>query len=231
MSRFLAEQQSAVALSLTTCAFCLSTVAQAGVLVVDSFTTAQTDWFTTGSGHLGERWKWNESYGNDPIVRNTLDILGDGRANIDLAASSPTNSGQFRYVVWRLTYQNFAPISVDGGAQITLRGNGTAAAFGTDTPVSNPSRFQISAFVDGGFQLNGGVAVSSQSGTLGNITFDLSGVSSLSFLRLEFSVLADGGDASLQYELDEITISPIPGPATAPLLALAGLTARGRRRK
>jgi hypothetical protein len=198
---------------------------------VDSFTTAQTDWLTTGSGHLGERWKYHDSYGNDPIVRNTLDILGDGRANIDLAASSPTNSGQFRYIVWRLTYQNFAPINVNGGAQITLRGHGNAAAFGTNTPVSYPSRVQINALVDGGFQLNGGVAVSNQSGNLGDITFDLSGVSSFSFLRLEFSVLADGGDASLQYELDEITISPIPAPAAAPLLALAGLTTRGRRRK
>jgi hypothetical protein len=205
--------------------------AEAGVLLVDSFETAQTSWFTSGPGIIGDRWKYEDGHGMDTVLSNSFSITGDGLASIDLAATSLPTSGTFRHIDWVLNYQNFpAPINIDGSARITISGHGYGSAFGTETPISYPSWVRVQAIADG-FFLNGGQWMTSAASEIGNIYFDISGIASISTLRFSFSVLADGGSASFQYDIDQITISSIPAPAAAPLLALAGLTARGRRRK
>jgi hypothetical protein len=76
----------------------------------------------------------------------------------------------------------------------------------------------------------------SESSALGNIDFDTSSLVGTADLAnvsgIDLTVRSDCGINayfSLEYRMNQLLV--LPCPSTAPLLALAGLTARGRRRR
>jgi MYXO-CTERM domain-containing protein len=175
---------------------------------------------------------FHNSVGGGETTTNRLSIVGEGVAQLDVAAtSSPASAdtGDWKAILWHLTYQAFpTPIENWQGGTLTIRGSGFASAFGS----AEYGASLIRIAVDFGGVWTQGLSMSSEAKALGDIIINLpAAVSAVDYIGLVFQVQAFGGDAALQYDIDQIVIAPIPAPAAAPLLALAGLTARGRRRK
>ena len=212
-----------LAAALAVASFAIATCPTASAFVVDSFDTPEQ--------HLGTRRTNLDSVGSGTVITNSLIIAGDGTARIDLAATSSPTSNTFRYLSAHIFYDLYpSPINIAEEARLTLRGSGFGSAFGSsEIPSAGSSMVAIWADIGGGWVK--GQSLVSASSAIGDISFDIAGGTSINNLHFIFTIDSRGGDASLHYDLDEISISPVPAPSAAPLLALAALSARGRRRK
>jgi hypothetical protein len=147
--------------------------------------------------------------------------------------------------VFRLTYGTAAAVDLSALTSINLSGAVTDAYRISGNPGSFAVRVKLMTTT--GWK-QWGKSYLSIGGALGNLSFaptdapytpyTLSGTLNLAEvtgIEVEFELWHTPTSGSYSprfgYRLDEISLSTIPAPPVAPLLALAGLTARGRRRK
>jgi hypothetical protein len=214
----------------------ISPLALAEIVTVDDFRThAEGDERSSGHGILGERrvpyadalpWQpWGiGAFGNSLTI-------GDGVASIHHwidAAPAKWNPYGHNYpgggfIHQEVQYNNFgtmrltnSTLNIYGQSSVSTSGSGIVRCW------------MLIEGMGGATYLNLGASTQGWQFGLGDASH-LSAVTSIKLVAENYA--EDGGSAHLSLSLTGIEISLVPAPATAPLLALAGLTARGRRRK
>lgn len=170
--------------------------------------------------------------------------IANGSLNLSGACRS-FNSNQSTNNLFRMTYRTSAPADLSDLTSINLSGAVTNAY----RISGNPGDFAVRVKLITTTGSKQWVDAYSRIGTaLGNMSFSLTdapyhpyslsgslNLAAVTAIEVEFEMgqVFTSGVYSPQfaYRLDEISLTTIPAPSAAPLLALAGLTARGRRRK
>jgi hypothetical protein len=223
-------------------AICSSREAQASVVTsVDSFETVMssppaTDWGVfaigtpqTGTDILGTRQVSTIAYWQaTPIHEISIVGSGDGEAVITTRGDGH-GSGARVQLRGTISYRNFGVLNLSApGQTIRMAGSGVYGHLGAATVISVTISSTTGSSV--------AEVLLSESSALGNIDFDTSSLVGTADLAnvsgIDLTVRSDCGINayfSLEYRMNQLLV--LPCPSTAPLLALAGLTARGRRRR
>jgi len=193
----------------------------------------------SGAGVLGTRTLSSRVWGNglpySPLATLTTNSPTTARLQTSAGVSGWNNVG---YTRLDIGYGNFGTLDLRSPqmTELLIRGNGTfsnwrggssVSVFMTD---STGSQVGYSHFLHDG---NAGANVSLTDIRIPLAGFDIGAdfnLAAVTSVTIRFNAYISGdGWASSDYEIDSLSI--IPAPAAAPLLALAGLTARSRRRR
>jgi hypothetical protein len=189
----------------------------------------------TGTGILGTRTLTSRVWGNAlPYYANA--VLTSNSASTALLEANAFVSGWNNVGNWRvdINYGNFGTLDLSSPmTDLIVRGSGTFANFRSGTSVkviladsatSASTSVELHRSWEWSTATVGDIRVPLDS--LG-ATVDLHAISSVTIQF--FSNMGGDAHSVVNYEIDALSI--VPAPAAAPLLALVGLTARGRRRR
>lgn len=210
---------------------------------IDSFGTVMsaplaTDWGVsavgtpqTGADVLGTRQVTSIAYWQSTLIHE-ISFVGSGDGSLAIRTRGDgAGSNAWVQVRGTIAYRNFGllDLSADGQA-LRLAGQGVYGVHGW----GGITTLGITLHSAGGSST--ATVDLTSNGVLNDLTFELNQFSGsadmTSVSGIDFTVRSScgvNGGVSFDYEATEFSV--VPAPAAAPLLALAGLTARGRRRR
>ena len=201
--------------------------ASAGVVTIDDFQTPLSQ--STGEGILGQRIvDTANSIVLSPRSWNQSVTISGGVASTQMSVDATVGEA---FLETSLRYNNFGTIDL---RNVTMRIVGQLTQASQGVAAYATCFISIRDSFSNGLSIDIGGNAASQ--TEWNLDFaneprwiDLSMITEM---RIYARTMAGfGSTASLSLSLTSFQLVGIPTPAAAPLLALAGLTARGRRRK
>jgi hypothetical protein len=201
--------------------------ASAGIVTIDDFQTPLSQ--STGEGILGQRIvDTANSIVLSPRSWNQSVTISGGVASTQMSVDATVGEA---FLETSLRYDNFGTIDL---RNVTMR------IVGQLTQASQGIAAYATCFIDIRDSFSRGLSIdiggNAASQTEWNLDFaneprwiDLSMITEMRIYARTYAGF--GSTASLSLSLTSFQLVGIPAPAAAPLLALAGLTARGRRRK
>jgi hypothetical protein len=201
--------------------------ASAGIVTIDDFQTPLSQ--STGEGILGQRIvDTANSIVLSPRSWNQSVTISGGVASTQMSVDATVGEA---FLETSLRYDNFGTIDLRNG---TMRIVGQLAQASQGIAAYATCFIRIRDSFSNEFEIDMGGNAPSQ--TEWNLDFanrtpwiDLSTITDIRIYARTYAGF--GSTASLSLSLTSFQLVLIPSPAAAPLLALAGLTARGRRRK